>query len=108
MDKTPPPAEYAALVESLLAGHPELTSGSIFGVPCVKRGGKPFISSYAGGAVFKLSGEAHQTALGLPGAALFDPSGRGRPMRAWVLVPVRECEQWPRLADAALSSEARA
>lgn len=40
--------------------------------------------------VFKLPVPQHTDALALSGARLFDPSGRGRPMREWaeVLVPV--------------------
>jgi hypothetical protein len=49
--------------------------------------------------VFKLEGEAHATALALPGAMLFDPSGMGRPMKAWVRVPLEQASQWPRLAS---------
>ena len=51
--------------------------------------------------VFKLTGEDHAAALALEGAELFDPSGMGRAMKEWVVVPPDQAEAWPDLADAA-------
>ena len=51
--------------------------------------------------VFKLADPAHAEALALPGAHLFDPSGRNRPMKEWVAVPVSQSKRWPGLARAA-------
>lgn len=48
--------------------------------------------------VFKLSGEFHTIALCLPGAHLFDPSGRNRPMKEWVEVPFTHLSEWLDLA----------
>lgn len=47
---------------------------------------------------------AHGRALALDGAAVFDPSGRGRPFRDWVAVPVAESDEWGRLAEAGLEA----
>ena len=58
--------------------------------------------------VFKLNGETHATALALKGAVLFDPSGMGRAMKEWVVVPKAHAKQWPTLAAAALSYVANA
>lgn len=44
---------------------------------------------------------AGATALALPGAAHLDPSGMGRPMKAWVRVPLEHASEWPSLAGAA-------
>jgi len=41
-------------------------------------------------------------ALALDGAELFDPSGKGRPFRDWVAVPVAEAAHWAPLVIAAL------
>jgi hypothetical protein len=47
---------------------------------------------------------AHTAALELDGAALFDPSGKGRPFRDWVAVPVAESDEWGRLAASGLEA----
>lgn len=44
----------------------------------------------------------HGEALSLPGAQLFDPSGRSRPMKEWVQVPAAHVARWQTLAQAAL------
>ncbi len=51
--------------------------------------------------LFKLSGDDHANALGLEAAQLFDPSGKGRAMKEWVLVPFEFADQWPDLARSA-------
>ncbi|HEY8721490.1 hypothetical protein [Pengzhenrongella sp.] len=46
---------------------------------------------------------AHTTALALPGAALWDPSGMDRPFKDWVAVPVTDAASLSDLAAAALT-----
>ena len=94
--------EWDALLEEVLALHPEVSAGSMFGMPCAKAGGKAFMGSFEGAAVFSLEGEAHARALALAGSELFDPSGK-RPMKAWVVVRPEHREVWPELAEAALA-----
>ena len=54
--------------------------------------------------VFKLEDTAaHAEALALDGAHLFDPGGRGRPFKEWVVVPPAHAVRWPGLAQAALA-----
>jgi hypothetical protein len=36
------------------------------------------------------------------GSVLFDPSGKGRPMKDWLQIPETYKEQWPSLALQAL------
>ena len=52
--------------------------------------------------VFKLSGDDHKNALALNGAKLFDPSGMNRPMKEWVVVPIKYSGKWESLAIEAL------
>ncbi len=53
--------------------------------------------------VFKLPDAAErERALTLEGAQLFDPSGRGRPMKEWVQVPAAHAGEWPGLAELAV------
>jgi hypothetical protein len=74
---------------------------NLFGKPCFKINGKPFICFFEQAMVFKLTGEPHRDALSLDGSDLFDPSGKGRPMKEWVQVPEAYIDQWPGMAQAA-------
>lgn len=72
--------------------------GQMFGKPCYKISGKAFVCFFQDEMVFKLSGDSHKNALALDGAQLFDPSGKGRAMKAWVQVPFVFEDQWAQLA----------
>ncbi len=74
----------------------------MFGKPCFKINGKAFICFFNGAMVFKLNGEMHSEALSLDGSVLFDPSGKNRPMKEWVLLPFTYKDHWQRFAKAAL------
>lgn len=90
-----------AVEDARQALHPEVISGTMFGMPCAKAAGKAFMGSFDGGAVFKLNEPARTQALELPGSALFNPSGN-RPMREWVVVRPEHQDHWTALAEAAL------
>ena|SRR5687768_6249217 len=75
----------------------------MFGKPCFKTNGKAFMSFFDECAVFKLQGDEHADALSLDGALAFDPSGKGRPMKEWVQLPVAYVKKWPVLAKAAFN-----
>lgn len=74
----------------------------MFGKPCFKTDGKAFICFFQNEMVFKLTGEVREKALGLSGSQLFDPSGKGRPMKEWIQVPYAHSAQWAPLAKEAL------
>jgi hypothetical protein len=78
-------------------------ASQMFGMPTLKVGGKGFAGIFGDAMVFKLGGPAHTTALGLAGAMLFDPSGLGRPMKEWVVVPRAHADRWPALAADAMA-----
>ncbi|MDH4335512.1 MAG: hypothetical protein OEW24_09735 [Chloroflexota bacterium] len=90
-------------VAARLAARGAKTSG-MFGMPTLKLDGKALAGLYGDAMVFKLDGDAHAAALRLPGAHLFDPSGRGRPIKAWVVVSVAYAAEWERLAVDALAA----
>jgi hypothetical protein len=94
---------YAALAEELAVSS-GVTPSQMFGMPTLKAGGKAFAGLYEDAMVFKLAGAAHSRALALSGAHIFDPSGMGRPMKAWVVVPAEHSDEWNELAREALSS----
>ena len=95
---------YDEIADDLVARNADVSLGKMMGMPCIKRGGKLIAGfSEAGAMVFKLPDEQErEQALSLDGAQLFDPSGRGRPMKEWVEVPAAHAAEWPRLAEAAL------
>ena len=92
-------AAWAELTAALVARG--AASGAMFGMPTVKAGGRAILGCFGDAIVFKLGGAAHARALGLRGAELFDPSGMGRPMKEWVVVPAAHAREWPALAEAA-------
>jgi hypothetical protein len=96
-------ARYAALAEELAVSSGVIPS-QMFGMPTLKAGGKAFAGLREDAMVFKLGGEAHGRALALAGAHMFDPSGMGRPMKAWVVVPAEHSDSWRELAREALAS----
>lgn len=48
---------------------------------------------------------ARERALAVPGAHLFDPSGRGEPSRQWVVVPPEQADAWEALAYEAIMQD---
>jgi hypothetical protein len=92
-------AAWAELTAALVARGG--ASGAMFGMPTVKAGGRAILGCFGDAIVFKLGGATHARALALRDAELFDPSGMGRPMKEWVVVPSAHASEWPALAEAA-------
>jgi hypothetical protein len=79
-------------------------AGTMFGKRALTAHGKAFACLKGDLLAFRLgNGTAdHRAALTLPGAHLFDPSGKERPFKDWVAVPVDQAVRWPDLAETAL------
>ncbi len=102
---------YDELVDDLCARNDDVEPSQMMGMPCVKRGGK-MVAGFASGTglpnsepamVFKLPDpNAHARALALEGSHLFDPGGKGRPFKEWVVVPVAHAGEWESLVQDAL------
>jgi len=95
-------AEYEKLAVALVSNG-EVTSGQMFGKACLKVNGKAFVSLHSEKLVFKLAGEHHKKALSLKGAELWDPSGKGRPMKEWVALSATHAKHFKSLAAEALA-----
>ncbi|MEY9929775.1 hypothetical protein ABH926_004415 [Catenulispora sp. GP43] len=82
------------------------TSGAMFGKRGLKAHGKAFACLKGDLLAFRLGDgtPAHAEALALSGAELFDPSGKHRPFKDWVAVPVAHAHAWPHYAETALDS----
>jgi hypothetical protein len=91
--------EIAAALEG--AG---VKASSMFGMPTLKRNGKAIGGLWGDAMTFKLDPDALAGALRIEGAHQFDPSGLGRPMKAWVVVPLSQSGEWERLAQLALAA----
>jgi hypothetical protein len=92
-------ARYDDIVDAITAWQPECRASRVFGMSCVKRSGRVVFGLSRTGMVFKLTDpQVHIRALALPGAHLFDPSGRGEAFRQWVVVPSAQAAEWDGLA----------
>lgn len=89
--------QYIAIGEDI----PGSISSQMFGKPCFKLGKKAFVCFFNNAMVFKLTQDVHAEALSLDGAQLFDPSGKGRPMKEWVQVPYDYKDLWSKFAQSA-------
>jgi hypothetical protein len=79
-------------------------ASSMFGMPTLKLNGKAIGGLWGDAMTFKLAPGALAEALRLDGAQQFDPSGLGRPMKAWVVIPLAQSGEWERLARLALDA----
>ena len=66
----------------------------MFGKKCYKINNKAFVCLFQDVMVFKLPPPHHQDAISLEGAKLFDPSGKGRPMKEWVQLGMEHQAHW--------------
>ena len=99
-------ATYDEIVDAITAWHPECRASKVFGMPCVKRSGRVVFGLSRTGMVFKLTDpETHARALAVPGAHLFDPSGRGGHFKQWVVVPPEQADECEPLAAEAVAQD---
>ncbi|MHA7306807.1 hypothetical protein ACX80E_16450 [Arthrobacter sp. TMN-49] len=108
MEKLVPSQKTLTAFEGLAAdaANAGVTVGKMFGATSLMVGSKAIGCLHGDGVAFKLGREsaAHASAMALPGAELFDPSGMGRPFKDWVLVPRGSADQWLPLAEVALAA----
>jgi hypothetical protein len=106
MTPRPGRGRYDDIVDALTAWHPDIRASKVFGMPCLKRSGRVIAGFSRTGMVFKLTDPAVRAkALTIPGAHLFDPSGRGEVFRQWVVVPAEQAHEWEALAYEALGQD---
>ena len=94
--------EYERLSQQLVA-EPGVSTGQMFGKPCIKINGKAFVAHHKETVVFKLTDPQHREALAASGAVLWDPSGKGRPMKEWVALQAESAPAFKAYARAALA-----
>ena len=89
--------KYETIADSL-AERSGAEKSKMFGMPTLKIHSKAFCGLFGNEMVFKLSGDEHKKALALVGAKLFDPSGMNRPMKEWVVIPIKYSGKWEAMA----------
>ncbi len=99
-------SQYKDLITQLLSEFP-IQESQMFGVACVKLGSKAAFGIWGDAVVFKLSPEAAEKTLAIPGTTQFDPMG-GRPMKQWIVVPFEQRSEWLTLGRQAIQSLADA
>jgi hypothetical protein len=104
----PDPEKIFNALADGFAKQPDVVRGQMFGKLCVKVNGKAFIAFHKDEMVFKLGGEAHKKALAMKNAHLWDPSGKGRPMKEWVCVPAFHSTLWKEFSEYAQTYVAEA
>jgi hypothetical protein len=88
-----PAAAYERTAADLI-GEDGVRAGKLFGMPSLLVGRKAFAGYRDQAMVFKLAENDRREALALPGTALFEPAGMGRPMKEWVQVPAEHADRW--------------
>jgi hypothetical protein len=93
--------QYQTLTQMFVENN-QVVAGQMFGKACLKVNGKAFVAQHKDTVVFKLPQPIHLTAMSEPEAILWDPSGKGRPMKEWVALPTASSKKFKKLALAAL------
>jgi len=77
--------------------------GQMFGKPCLMTDKKAFAVFFKGEMVFKLGQQEINLLIDkYPNSTNWDPSGKKRPMKDWLQVPVNYSDDWESLSKQAL------
>jgi hypothetical protein len=98
-DPTPSERKAFDAIFQVLSGDPRVTESNWFWMPCIKFGGKPFVALYQQMLVVKIGAERAQAVIKRKRGSAFDPSGKERPLRDWVVANQPE-RKWLALAQA--------
>jgi len=94
---------YDQICKEISENNPDISSGHMFGKPCLKLKRKAFVAFFKDDMVFKLVEKtAFKEAYSLEGAKLWDPSGKKRAMQEWVQVPSSYADKWLSFAENAV------
>src|SRR5438477_5510037 len=81
-----PPAELAALFDSVLPADSRVIRKPMFGMPAAFVGGNLFSGLFEDSMMVRLAPDKREQLLAQPGAQVFAPMA-GRPMKEYVVVP---------------------
>jgi TfoX/Sxy family transcriptional regulator of competence genes len=94
---------YKSIAEEL-STHPAVKKGAMFGNPCLKLKNKMFAGLWKGSLLLKIGVPRVQALIKDKGGQPFDPSGKNRAMKEWVVVAVPKTgadKKWLALAQEA-------
>ena len=91
--------EFEKITDLLALTH-DAVAGQMFGKKCVKINNKAGVALFKDFLVFKLPEKEHKDAISLAGSELWDPSGKGRPMKEWVQLTIEHKEKFEKFAKA--------
>ena len=92
--------EYRRVVEELLDTDPDVNQTQMMGMPSLKAGGKLFAGFSQNALVVKVGRDRAAELIGGGRGQPFDPSGRDRPMRDWVVLSL-PADDWSELVQEA-------
>ncbi|MES2387725.1 MAG: hypothetical protein V4543_06965 [Bacteroidota bacterium] len=93
-------SEFQSIADGL--ADREVTQGAMFGKKGLMVKRKAFLCLFGSSLVFKLNPEDRHEALTAPGAENWDPSGKHRPMKEWIVLPEGNEALWQSMAGKAL------
>lgn len=97
------PQETYEEIGTLLEKSDNVIMGQMFGKASLKFENKAFAAFHKEAMVFKLGGaQIAEIRTSYPTAENWDPSGKGRPMKDWLLVPHSYVSDWTSLVQQAL------
>jgi hypothetical protein len=94
---------YSAVVNAMLADN-HVVESQMFGMPCVKIGGKMFAGLWKNQLVVKIGLPRVEALLKAKAGKQFDPSGMKRPMKEWIMIKApatSAVKKWIELAEEA-------
>lgn len=93
---------FDAIAQEFAAPEAGIKKSNAFGAPCLKVRGKMFACWWGEGMVFKLDAETFADGLKLKGAHIFNPAGKGKGMKQWLVLPYAQRAKWRAYTQAAL------
>ncbi len=94
---------FDAIAQEFAAPEAGIKKSNAFGAPCLKVRGKMFACWWGEGMVFKLDAETFADGLKLKGAHIFNPAGKGKGMKQWLVLPYAQRAKWRTYTQYALA-----
>lgn len=94
---------FDTIAQEFVSPDAGIKKSNAFGAPCLKVRGKLFACWWGEGMVFKLDAETFAQGLKLKGAHIFNPLGKGKGMKQWLVLPYAQRAKWRTYTQYALA-----